>query len=81
MTRCEQCENGERRPDRRARVAEKEGRTALVLDVPVEVCDACGQVWLRMDVAKKLDRMFAEMLASDLEVATRHFEGSQPHAA
>ncbi len=81
LMRCEQCDNGQRRPTRRARVAEKKGRTALVLGVPVEECDACGQVRLTMDVAKRLDAMFTDMLSSDLEVATRHFESPEHTAA
>lgn len=79
--RCENCNNGQRRQERRARVAESDGRTALVLAVPVEVCDACGQVWLAFDVAKRLDEMFSAMLASELEVATRHYETPHPNAA
>jgi YgiT-type zinc finger domain-containing protein len=75
VTICEECGNGRRRPALRARAAERDGRTALVLGVPVEVCDSCGQVWMTMDVAKRLDELFATMLASDdVEVATRHFE-------
>lgn len=31
---CEQCGNGDRRPERSAQVAEKHGRIALVLGVP-----------------------------------------------
>jgi YgiT-type zinc finger domain-containing protein len=81
LMRCENCDNGRRRSQRRARVAERDGRTALVLGVPVEVCDACGQVWLSLEVAKRLDAMFSAMLASDLEVATRHYEAPQPNAA
>ena len=65
----------------RARVAEKDGRTALVLGVPVEICDSCGQVWLTMEVAKRLDALFTQMLASDIEVATRHFEAPTTTAA
>ncbi len=78
---CEECGNGRRRPERRARVAEKDGRTALVLGVPVEVCDSCGQVWLTMEIAKRLDALFTQMLASDIEVATRHFETPTTSAA
>ncbi len=52
--RCEECENGERHPARRARLAERDGRTALVLGVPVEICPSCGRVWLTMEVAKRL---------------------------
>ncbi len=73
MTRCERCDNGERRPASRAQVAERHGRTAVVLGVPVEECVACGQVWLSMDVAKRLDAMFSDMLSRDIEVATRHY--------
>jgi hypothetical protein len=29
-----------------------------LLGVPVEECVACGQVWLTMDVAKRLDALF-----------------------
>jgi len=81
VTLCEECGNGRRRAAVRARVAEKEGRTALVLGVPVEVCDSCGQVWLTMVVAKRLDALFTQMLASDVEVATRHFEAPNTTAA
>jgi YgiT-type zinc finger domain-containing protein len=81
VTICEECGNGQRRPALRARVAERDGRTALVLGVPVEVCDSCGQVWLTMDVAKRLDELFTAMLATDVEVATRHFEPSRTSAA
>lgn len=77
--RCEYCGNGERRPERRARVAGKNGRRALVLGVPVEVCTTCNEVWLPMEVAERLDAMFNDMLADDLEFATRHWDTPQPH--
>lgn len=72
--RCEQCDNGERRPERRARMAERDGRTAVVLDVPVEVCSACEQVWLTMDVAKRLDALFDQLLDSGAESAQIHWD-------
>ncbi len=75
--RCEDCDNGERRPARRARLAERDGRTALVMGVPVEVCSACGQVWLTMDVAKRLDVLFNRLLASGAESAQVHWEQSE----
>ncbi|MGQ0773418.1 MAG: YgiT-type zinc finger protein [Pseudonocardiales bacterium] len=77
--RCEDCENGERRPERRARLAERDGRTALVLGVPVEVCPSCGQVWLTIEVAKHLDVLFDRLLASGAESAQVHWE--EPRAA
>lgn len=75
--RCEVCENGERIPAHRARLAERDGRIALVLGVPVEICPACGQVWLTMDVAKRLDVLFDRLLASGAETAQIHGEESR----
>jgi YgiT-type zinc finger domain-containing protein len=77
--RCEECGNGERRPARRARLAEREGRTALVLGVPVEICPSCGQVWLSIEVATRLDTLFDRLLASGAESAQVHWD--QPRAA
>ncbi|MCA1675258.1 MAG: YgiT-type zinc finger protein [Actinobacteria bacterium] len=45
LLRCDHCGNGQRRPARRTRLAERDGRTALVLGVPVEVCPSCGRSW------------------------------------
>lgn len=74
VIRCDRCNHGDRRPQRRARLAEKEGRTALVLAVPVEVCPACGQVWLSLSTAKHLDAIFLRLLSIGAEVATIHWD-------
>lgn len=76
MTRCERCDQGDRLHARRARLAEKGGRAAVVLDVPVEICPACGQVWLSMRVAKRLDQVFSQLLASGAESAQVHWDSS-----
>lgn len=75
--RCEYCDNGERRPARRARLAEKDGRTAVVLDVPVEVCPSCDEVWMSLDVAVRLDALFNQLLASGAESAQIHWDQTQ----
>lgn len=72
--RCERCNNAERRPAHRARMAEREGRTAVVLDLPVEVCPACEQVWLTMEVAKRLDVVFDRLLDSGAESSQIHWD-------
>lgn len=74
--RCEHCDQADRQSVRRAKLAERDHKVAVVLDVPMEECPACGDRWLRWDVASRLDEMFSEMLASDIEVATRHFDGN-----
>jgi YgiT-type zinc finger domain-containing protein len=75
MTRCARCDQGERRAERRARLAERGGRTAVVLDVPVEVCPACDEVWLSMPVAKRLDVMLTDLLNSGAESSRVHWDG------
>jgi YgiT-type zinc finger domain-containing protein len=73
--RCEHCDQADRRSVRRAKLAERDHKVAVVLDVPMEECPACGDRWLRWEVAARLDELFSEMLASEIEVATRHFDG------
>ena len=74
--RCELCDQADRHSVRRAKLAERDGKVAVVLDVPMEECPACGDRWLRWEIAGRLDELFSEMLASDIEVATRHFDGN-----
>lgn len=74
MMRCDNRDNGERVPATRSRIAERDGRTAVVLGVPVEECPACGEVWLTMGVAKRLDVLFDQLLASGAELAQAHWD-------
>ncbi len=79
--RCERCDQGERRPIERAKLAERDGKVAVVLDVPMQECPACGDRWLTWDVARRLDELLTAMLTSDVEVATRHFGAPDVSAA
>jgi hypothetical protein len=54
-------------------MAERAGRVAVVLGVPMEECLACGERYLAWEVAEKLDALLDAMLTGDVEVATRHF--------
>ena len=72
--RCDVCDNGERVRTIRSRIAEREGRTAVVLGVPVEECPACGQIWLTMDVAKQPDILFDQLLGRGTELAQAHWD-------
>ncbi len=65
----------------RAKLAERDGKVAVVLDVPMQECPACGDRWLTWDVARRLDELLTAMLASDVEVATRHFGAPDVSAA
>ncbi len=79
--RCERCDQGERRPVKRAKLAERDGKVAVVLEVPMEECEACGERWLQWDVAARLDELLTAILASDVEVGTRHFSSHDASAA
>lgn len=68
--RCDRCANGERQSVLRSRLSEKGGHTAIVLDVPVEECPSCGQQWLTMATAIRLDELFITLLQSGAEVAS-----------
>jgi len=74
--RCERCDQGERVAVLRAKMAERSGRVAVVLGVPMEECPACAERYLAWEVAEKLDALLDAMLTSDVEVATRHFEST-----
>ncbi|MDP8928039.1 MAG: YgiT-type zinc finger protein [Actinomycetota bacterium] len=78
---CERCEQGERLAVRRAKVAERDGKVAVVLEVPMEECPACGDRWLAWEVAGRLDELLNAMLSGDVEVITRHFEAADESAA
>jgi len=73
MMRCERCDQGERVAVLRAKMAERSGRVAVVLGVPMEECPACAERYLAWEVAEKLDELLDAMLTGDVEVATRHF--------
>jgi YgiT-type zinc finger domain-containing protein len=74
MMRCERCDQGDRVAVLRAKMAERSGRVAVVLRVPMEECPACAERYLSWEVAEKLDALLDAMLSSDVEIATRHFE-------
>jgi len=50
--RCEVGDQGERSAVRRAKLAEKAGRVAVVLGVPMEECAACGERWLEIKASR-----------------------------
>lgn len=79
--RCERCNQGDGQPVKRAKLAERDGRVVVVLEVPMKVCPARGERWLDWDVARRLDGMFDAMLAADVEFATKHFNPATPPAA
>lgn len=74
--RCTVCHNGDLHEARTHKSATKDGRVAVVTDVPVTQCPSCGTVWYAEDVAIALDAMLTEMLDGD-QFAVRSFAASE----
>ena len=56
------------------------GRLHLIEDVPVGVCDQCGEKFIRPGVAKAIDRMLAGEVAPDrlVEVPAYRWPAEEP---
>ena len=78
--RCSNCHNGDLRAERRHKSAEKDGRVAVVTDIPIKVCPSCGLVWYAEDIAVALDAVLSAMLEQDT-MAVRSFMTNAPTAA
>ena len=73
---CIACGRGEMVEERHPRVVERDGRVAVVRDVHVLVCDACGEVSIDTDVAKQLDVLFRRLLDGPVDHVVGHYEGA-----
>lgn len=70
---CVICE-GTTVPAKRPKAVEREGRTAVIREVPVEICESCGEVYLDGEVAKRLDELFRQLLTGPVDQVVGHFE-------
>lgn len=75
--RCGRCGQGVPANVERAKLGERDGKVAVVPGVPFKECPACGERWLGLIIAGRLDRMLDAMLAVDAEIAIRHFDTSE----
>jgi hypothetical protein len=83
LTRCGRCDRGERRPARRAKLAERRQGCARPRPAHARV-PRVRERWLDGDIARRPDRLLNAALAGDVEVATRHFDATtfpQPDTA
>lgn len=71
---CATCQAGETSAATRPKVVDREGRTAVIRDVPVEVCDNCGEVYIDAAVIKHLDEQFRRMLDGPVDHVIGHFD-------
>lgn len=78
--RCTSCRSGDLVEVTKSVSTDKDGRTALILNVPVMRCEACGEVTYDKHVAHRLDQMFAGLLAGIAEVSTAHYTAHEAQA-
>jgi len=60
----------------RPKALERDGRLAVVRDVPVLVCESCGEVYLDAAVARQLDVLFRRLLDGPVDQVVGHYEPS-----
>lgn len=60
----------------RPKAVERDGRVAVIRDVPVEVCDSCGEVYLDAEVVRRLDVLFRRMLSGNVDQVFGHYEAA-----
>jgi len=72
--RCAVCGNGSLQPATRPKVVERNGKVAVIRDVPVLECDSCGEVYLDAEVAKQLDVLFRRLLDGPVDQVVAHFD-------
>lgn len=70
---CVMCE-GTRTATICPKAVERDGKVAVIRDVPVEIGDSCGDVYLDMEVAKRLDVLFRQMLSGNIDQVLGHYE-------
>lgn len=67
--RCTSSMTGHTVATTRPKAFERDGRLAVVRDVPVEVCEACCDVYLDAVVVRRLDDLVDRILTGAADVA------------
>ncbi len=75
---CAHCGLGRYRPATKAKVAECGGRIAVVTDVPVLGCDACGDAMYEERVSSRLDELLDRMLLDNQTAVNAYTPGLPP---
>lgn len=71
---CTSCNTGRTRPERRTKAIDGGGRLVVVRDVPVDVCDACGDAYIEAPVAKRMDALVIRLLAAGGDVTFTRYD-------
>ena len=70
---CVICKTGETRPGHVTVNSQREGVTLLIKDVPAEICDNCGEYYLREAVAERVMQQAETAAGKNVELEILYF--------
>lgn len=70
---CSTCKNGHTAPGRTSYVVDRNGRVAVIRDVPAEICGQCGETYFDEKTAQALYDQAERILAHGSEVEITKF--------
>lgn len=71
--KCIVCKQGETRPEPVSEFLERDGHSVIVRNVPAEVCQNCGEVYLGADVVARLFEIAEEAIGRGEEVVVQQY--------
>ncbi|WP_397548006.1 type II toxin-antitoxin system MqsA family antitoxin [Rhodothermus marinus] len=74
--KCVICKTGQTQSGKTTVTLEQNGAVLVVREVPAEVCQNCGEVYLPEEVARALARLAAQTLKKGVVVDVREFNAT-----
>ena len=71
--KCVICRNGETAPGHVTETLQRGGATVIVKDVPADICNNCGEHYVREDAAKRLLELAEQAVKNGAEVEIRRY--------
>ena len=73
--RCVICKQGETRPGKTTVTLQRDGTTLVVVNVPAEVCENCGEAYVEEDTARELLERAEEAARAGVVLDIREYVG------
>jgi len=74
--RCVICKQGETRPGKTTVTLQRNGTTLVVVNVPAEVCENCGEAYVEEDTARELLERAEEAARAGVVLDIREYVGT-----
>ncbi len=71
--KCIVCHNGDTQPGTTSVTFHRDGQTVVVNEVPVDVCENCGEAYVAEDVTAQLLEIGADARRAQAQVLVRDF--------